>query len=185
MLTLLEKYKKQVVPALKEKFGYKNDLAAPRVVKVVVNTGFGRLISGKTGDDLKKTQEAILNDLSLITGQRPVLTKAKQSIAGFKLREGAVVGAMVTLRGKKMYDFLQRLIGVGFPRSRDFRGIDPKAVDKSGNLTVAFKEHIVFPEIMPEQIKMIFGFEVTIVTSSKTREEGMELLRLIGFPIKK
>lgn len=184
MLTLQEKYKKEVIPALKKKFGYKNDLAVPRLEKVAVNTGFGRLIAGKTSAEQKKIQDAVLQDLSLITGQRPILTKIKKSIAGFKVREGMPVGAMVTLRKKKMQDFLARLINISLPRSRDFRGIDPKSVDKNGNLTIAVKEHIAFPEIMPEKAKTIFGFEVTVVTTAKTKEEGLNLLRLLGFPIK-
>ncbi len=185
MIGLQEKYKKEVVPALKEKFGYKNDLAVPKIEKVVVNIGFGRLIAGKTSSEQKKVQEAILNDLALITGQRPILTKAKKSIAGFKIRQGMPIGAMNTLRKKKMNDFLERLIRIGLPRARDFRGIDPKSIDQNGNLTIAIKEHIAFPEILPEKAKSIFSFEITVVTTAKNKEEGLELLKLMGFPIKK
>jgi len=184
MLRLIEKYKKEVVPQMMEKFGYKNKMAVPKVVKVTINTGFGRLISAKTGEEQKKFQEAILGDLSLITGQKPVLTRAKKSIAAFKLREGIAIGSRVTLRKQKMYDFLERLIHIALPRSRDFWGISPKSFDRQGNLTVGVKEHISFPEISPEKVKTIFGFEATITTTAKTKEEGMELLRLLGFPIK-
>jgi large subunit ribosomal protein L5 len=185
MITHLpEKYKKEVVSAMREKFGYKNNLAVPKIEKVVVNTSFGREIAGKTSEEQKKIQDTILEALSLICGQRAILTKAKKSISGFKLRKGMPVGVMVTLRGKKMTDFLERLIHLALPRSRDFRGIDSKSVDKSGNLTIAIREHIAFPEILPERAKNIFGLEITVVTTAKTREEGLGLLKLLGFPIK-
>ena len=184
MLRLKDKYIKEVIPAMKKEFGYKNAMAVPRIEKVIVNTGFGRLIAGKTNEEQKKIYEDILNDLSLITGQCPILTKAKKSIAGFKIREGSPVGAMVTLRGKRMYDFLERLIHIVLPRSRDFRGIESRSVDKEGNLTVAIKEHITFPEIFSEKIRNIFGLEITIVNTAESKEEGRELLKLLGFPIK-
>ncbi len=184
MLRLQEKYKKEVIPKMIERFGYKSVMAVPRIKKVIMNTGFGRLIVGKTSEEQKKICDSILDDLTLICAQRPVLTKAKKAISGFKTRQGMPIGAMVTLRGKKMYDFLDRVIHIAFPRSRDFRGIDQKSFDKEGNLTVAIKEHIVFPEILPEKAKTIFGFEITIVTTTKTREKGIELLRFLGFPIK-
>lgn len=185
MLNLKDKYNKEVIPAMKEKFGYKNNMAVPRVEKVVINTGFGRLITGKTKEEQKKTQEFILDDLSMIAGQRPVLAKAKKSVAAFKIRQGMPVAAAVTLRGQKMDDFLERLINIAFPRSRDFQGINPKSIDQGGNLTIGLKEHIVFPEISPEKSKNIFGLEITVVTTAKNKEEGLELLKLIGFPIKK
>lgn len=167
-----------------EKFGYKNQMAVPKIEKVVVNTGFGRQVSGKGSDEQKKIANAIAEDLALICGQKPVITLAKKSIAGFKIRQGMPLGACVTLRGRKMYDFLERLIGVALPRSRDFQGLEAKSFDTKGNLTLAFKEQIVFPEILPERIKDIFGFEVTVVVGSKSREQGIELLKLLGFPIK-
>lgn len=185
MIKLPEKYQKEAIPAMMEKFGYKNKMAVPKIEKVTINTGFGKLISAKTGEEQKKFQEAILGDLSLLAGQRPVLTKAKKSIAAFKLRQGIAIGGRVTLRKQKMYDFLERLIHIALPRSRDFWGIDQKSFDKQGNLTVGVKEHISFPEISPEKVRTIFGFEATITTTAKTREEGMELLKLMGFPIKK
>jgi len=184
MLRLQEKYKKEVIPTMKEKFGYTNNMAIPKIEKVVVNTGFGKLITDKTSEEQKKISEAILQDLSLITGQRAVLTRAKKSIASFKIRQGLPIGAQVTLRGKRMFDFLERLINIGLPRSHDFQGIDSKSCDKKGNLTIAVREHITFPEILPEKVKNIFGLEITIVTTARKREEGLELLKLIGFPIK-
>ncbi|MBZ9573028.1 50S ribosomal protein L5 [Patescibacteria group bacterium] len=184
MLRLKEKYQKEVIPQMMEKFGYKNKMVVPRIEKVVVNTGFGRLISGKTTEEQKKISDAILEDLSLITGQRPIKTCAKKSISGFKIRKGMPVGVEITLRSQRMYDFLERLIHISLPRSRDFQGIDPKSFDREGNLTIAIKEHIIFPEISPEKVKNMFGFEITVVTTAKNREEGIELLRLLGFPIK-
>jgi len=184
MLRLKEKYKKEVVPQMVKNFGYKNIMAIPKIEKVIVNTGFGRLTTEKTSGEQKKIYEAILNDLALITGQRSILTRAKKSISGFKIRQGMPVGAQVSLRGKKMFDFLERLIHIALPRSRDFRGIDSKSFDREGNLTIAIKEHIVFPEISPEKVKNIFGFEITVVTTTKNKKEGIELLKLLGFPIK-
>ena len=183
MIYIKEKYIKEVIPEMMKKFGYKNKMAVPKIEKVVLNTGFGKIISGKTSNEKKKIQEAILDDLTLIAGQRAILTKAKKSIAGFKIRQGMQIGATVTLRGKKMFDFLDRFIHIILPRTRDFQGIESKSIDKTGNLTIAAKEHIVFPEIMPEKVKFIFGLEVTVVTTAKSREEGLELLRLLGFPI--
>jgi len=184
MLRLQEKYKKEVMPAMMEKFGYKNPMAVPKIEKVVVNTGLGREVVNKSSDEQKKIYDSVLRDLALITGQYPVLTKAKKAISAFSIREGIPIGAKVTLRKDKMYDFLEKLINITFPRTRDFWGISPKAVDKNGNLTVGVKEHIVFPEIVPEKVKKIFGLEITIVTTTNIREQGIELLRLMGFPIK-
>lgn len=184
MLRLQELYKKEVIPAMREKFGYKNNMAVPKIEKVIINTGFGRLIAGKSSEEQKKILDNVLNDLSLIAGQQPILTKAKKSIAGFKIRQGMAIGAKATLRRKKMYDFLDRLIHIALPRSRDFRGIDPKSVDKRGNLTIGIKEQISFPEILPEKTRFIFSFEIIVTTTAKTKEKGLELLKLLGFPIK-
>jgi len=184
MLRLRERFEKEVIPEMMKKLGYKNKMTVPKIEKVVINAGFGRFISEKTSEEQKKIYEAILNDLSLICGQKPILTRAKKSISGFKTRQGMPIGAMVVLRRKKMDDFLERFIHIGLPRSRDFRGIDPKSFDKEGNLTIGIKEHITFPEISPERAKNIFGFEITIVTTAKNREEGLELLKLLGFPLK-
>lgn len=184
-MRLKEKYTKEVIPAMMKKFGYKNKMAVPKIQKVVVNTSFGRLMATQKGEGAKKIQEAILEDLSLICGQRPVLTYAKKSIAGFKIRKGQPIGAKVTLRRNKMWDFLERVINVALPRTRDFQGIPKKSIDESSNLTLAFKEQIVFPEIAPEKANLIFGFEASIVTTAKSREEAMELFKILGFPIKR
>lgn len=184
-MKLKEKYQKEIIPEMKKKFGYKSIMAVPKIEKVSINAGIGRMIAIKTSDEQKKMSSAVLKDLAKITGQKPILTKAKKSISSFKLRQGMPVGCKVVLRGQKMYDFLERLIIIAFPRVRDFRGINLKSFDKKGNLTVAFKEQLVFPEISPEEAKIIFGFEITITTNAKTKEEGIELLRLMGFPLKK
>lgn len=184
MSYLSEKYKKEVIPAMVTKFGYKSPMAVPKIEKVVVNTGFGRLVAGKSADEQKKIHNFILEDLSFICGQRPVLKRTKKSISSFKIREGMIIGVAVVLRKKKMHDFLERLINITLPRSRDFQGIDSKSFDKKGNLTLGIKEQITFPEVSTEKAKNIFGLEITVVTSAKTREEGVELLKLMGFPIK-
>ncbi|RLC34755.1 MAG: 50S ribosomal protein L5 [Candidatus Nealsonbacteria bacterium] len=184
MMKLKEKYQKEVIPRMMEKFGYKNKMAVPAIKKAVVNTGFGREIVGKTSDEQKKIEQQVSHDLALICGQKAVPTYAKKSIASFKIKKGQVVGAKVTLRRGKMYDFLERLVHIALPRSRDFQGISQKSVDREGNLTLAIKEHIAFPEVSPEKTKNIFGLEVTIVTNAKTREEGLELFKMLGFPIK-
>ncbi len=184
MAGLLEKYKKEVIPAMMEKLGYKNVMAVPKIEKVIINTGFGKQIVAKTPQEQEKFRDAILSDLALISGQKPILSLSKKSISAFKLRENLAIGAVVSLRKKRMYDFLERLIYIALPRSRDFRGIDPKSVDKSGNLTLGIKEQIIFPEVSPENVKGIFGLEITVVTTAKTHERGVELLKLMGFPIK-
>lgn len=175
---LKQKYIKEVIPAMREKFGYKNNLAVPKITKVVVNTGIGKALKDQ------KIQETIAKDLALITGQKPVSTLAKGAISGFKIRKRMVVGLKITLRGKRMYNFLDRLVGAAIPRIRDFRGIPEKSIDKEGNLTIGIKEHIIFPEIAHEDVKFIFGFEVTVVTNAKKGEEAVELFQLLGFPIK-
>lgn len=167
-----------------EKFGYRNVMAVPKIKKVVVNASFGRLVSGKSGEEQKKIHQEILEALSLICAQKAQLRPAKSAIAGFKTRKGMPLGAKVTLRGKRMYDFLERLINIALPRTRDFGGISSESFDKKGNLTIGIREQIVFPEILPEKAKNIFGFEITMATTSKKREEGVKLLKLMGFPIK-
>lgn len=184
MIKLSEKYKKDVVPAMMEKFGYTNVMAVPRIEKVVVNTGFGKLVGGKTGEELAKTREAIVQDISQISGQRAVLTKARASISEFGVRKGIPIGAKVTLRGKRMHDFLDRLIHVVLPRSRDFRGLPATSFDERGNFNIGIEEHIFFPEISPEKAKHIIGLQITIATTAKNAEEGRELLKLLGFPMK-
>lgn len=180
MDNLKQRYVKEIIPAMKQKFGYRSNLAVPRIKKVVVNTGIG---SRALKDE--KAQELISKGLALITGQKPVPTLAKKAVSGFKIRKGMVAGLKVTLRGKRMFDFLSRLINIAIPRTRDFRGLDPKSVDEGGNLNIGIKEHIIFPEVSEEDIKTMFGLEVTVVTSVKKREEALELFKLLGFPIKK
>ena len=179
MSRLQEKYRKTVIPAMQKSFGIENVMAVPKIEKVVVNTGVGRLVKEE------KTVERIAKDITMIVGQKPIFKKAKKSISGFKLRQGVNVGISVTLRGKRMYDFLDRLIAIALPRSKDFRGIETKNFDKMGNLNFGIKESSIFPEINYENMKDIFGLEVTVVTTTKNREKGVELLRQMGFPIKK
>ncbi len=185
IIPLIEKYKKEVLPAMKEKFGLKNDMTVPKITKITVNTGFGKQTVSKTSDDRKKFIEGITEDLAAICGQKPIQTVARKAIASFKIREGIPLGAKVTLRGKKMYDFLGRVIHLTLPRTRDFKGIDSKAVDQGGNLTISIREHIAFPEVLPEKIRNIIGLELTITTTAKNKEEGLELFRLLGVPFKK
>jgi large subunit ribosomal protein L5 len=184
MSYLLKKYKEEVIPKMMAEFGYKTPMAVPKIKKVVVNTGFGRAVAGKGNDEQRKMQSAISEDLGFICGQKPVLRTAKKSISSFKIRQGQPIGVAVTLRKKRMYDFLERLIQITLPRSRDFQGIDQKNFDKLGNLTYGIKEHIVFSEVSPEKAKNIFGLEITVATSAKNKEEGVALLKLMGFPIK-
>ena len=184
MQSLKEKYNKEAIPAMMEKFGYKNPMAVPSIKKVVLNSSFGKEVVSKTSGEREKIQNLVSQDLSLIAGQRTKLVKSKKSIAGFKLREGLEIAATVTLRKGRMWDFLERLIYLSLPRSRDFKGLDPKIIDKKGNLNIGFKEHISFPEIFTEKEKTIFGLQITVVTNAKSKEEGLELYKLMGFPIK-
>lgn len=184
MLKLSEKYNKEVVEAMKKNFGYKSIMAVPKIQKVVVNCGFGKTVVGKGAGEREKIEAYILESLATITGQKPSLNKAKKSIAAFKLREGMGIGAHCTLRRKRMYDFLEKLIWVVLPRTRDFRGIDPKCVTNQGDITIGFKEYVPFPELKVEKEKGLFGLEVTIATTAKTKEEGFTLLELMGFPFK-
>ena len=179
MSRLIQKYRKEAIPALQKEFDIKNIMAVPKVEKVVISVGIGKI----TKDE--KTVEKIMDDLAKITGQKPVFRKAKKSIASFKVREGVNIGIMVTLRGKKMYDFIDRLISIALPRSKDFRGIDIKNFDKNGNLNLGIKESSIFPEIDYETLKDVFSLEVTVVTTTTDKEKGIALLRILGFPIKK
>lgn len=178
MSTLKEKYLTEVRPALVEQFAYKNILEAPRLEKVVINMGIGE------GKDNPKLLESAARELSLITGQKPVITKAKKSVASFKLREGMSIGCKVTLRGEKMYDFVNKLINVALPRVRDFRGISPKSFDGRGNYSLGLKEQIIFPEINYDDVEKIQGMDIIIVTTAKTDEEARELLKKLGMPFK-
>ncbi|PIZ95155.1 MAG: 50S ribosomal protein L5 [Candidatus Magasanikbacteria bacterium CG_4_10_14_0_2_um_filter_37_12] len=175
---LYKQYKDEVVPVLKEKFGYQNVMQVPRIEKVVLNVGYGR----HTKDSAYI--ENVGNTLRVITGQAPVHNKAKKSISNFKVREGSPVGVSVTLRGEKMYDFLQKLVSITFPRVRDFRGIDPNSFDKQGNYAVGFKENVAFPEISVGSLDKVHGLEVIIRTTAIKKEEGLELLKGLGFPFK-
>ncbi len=166
------------------KFGYKNSMAVPRITKVTINSSFGKQVVSKTSGEREKINNAISHDLALIAGQAPRLVASKKSIAGFSLREGLHIAAMVTLRKGKMWDFLERFIYLSLPRSRDFKGLDAHGIDKRGNLNIGFREHISFPEILVEKEKTIFGLEVTVSTNAKSREEGLELFKLMGFPIR-
>mgnify|MGYP001605700405 FL=1 len=178
MTTITEIYNKKVIPAMREMFAYTNAMAVPKVHKVVINAGIGKLRDDKEREEVKKF-------LKLISGQEPSPRPAKKAIAAFKTREGVVIGYQMTLRGKRMNDFISRLINVALPRTRDFRGLERSAFDSRGNLTIGIKEYTVFPEMIGEDYKFLFGFEATIVTTATKREEGIELLRLLGFPIKK
>lgn len=178
MARLLEIYKKDVVPAMMKEFGYKNPMEAPGLEKIVINMGLGEAIQ-----DIKVIDHAV-RDLSIITGQRPVVTKAKKSIASFKLREGMPIGCMVTLRGKRMYEFLDRLVNFCLPRVRDFKGVSDRSFDGRGNFTLGIKEQIIFPEIEYDKIDKIRGMNITITTTARTDKEGKALLRFLGMPLK-
>jgi large subunit ribosomal protein L5 len=185
MKGLKEKYIKEVSGALKTKFGYKSSMATPKITKVVINVGAGKMVSGKDSSTRKSMIADIVKDVTAITGQKAMAVKAKKSIATFKLREGNPIGVKVTLRGDKMYGFLDKLINVVLPGVRDFQGLKPGAFDKHGNMAIGLKEHIVFPEILPEKTKTHFGLEAIIVTTAKNVEEGKELMTLMGLPFKK
>lgn len=177
MTTLQEKYVKEAAPALQKKFGRANVMALPRIVKVVINAGVGRLREEKDRQEIEK-------HLALIAGQKPAPRKAKKAIAAFKTRLGLVIGYQTTLRGRRMYDFLERFVRIALPRTRDFQGIPSSSFDPRGNLTVGVREQTIFPELIGEDYRFLFGFEVTVATSAKRREEGIELLKMMGFPIK-
>ncbi len=179
MARLKEYYKKEIVPKLMKKRGYKNIHEVPKLEKIVVNMGVGE------GKNDIKLLEAAMDDLAMITGQRPVIRRARKSIANFKLRSGNPVGCKVTLRDRMMYEFLDRLINVAIPRIRDFRGIDPNSFDGRGNFNFGLKEQTIFPEIDYDKIKSVFGMDIAIVTTAKTDEEAKELLEEFGMPFKK
>jgi large subunit ribosomal protein L5 len=176
---LKERYQKEVVPALMKALNVSNIMEIPRITKVVVNIGVGEAL------DNAKALDAAVGDMTLITGQKPVVTKARQSIAAFKLREGRSIGVKVTLRGERMWSFLDRLLNIALPRVRDFRGITPDAFDGRGNYTLGLREQLVFPEIEYDKIDKLRGLEITIVTTARTDDEGRQLLQLLGMPFKK
>ncbi|MBK8985193.1 MAG: 50S ribosomal protein L5 [Chloroflexi bacterium] len=173
---LKERYQTEIAPALMKEFEYSSVMQVPRVTKVVVNVGLGEAL------DNAKAIEFAVSDVTAITGQKPVVTKAKKSIAGFKLREGRIIGVKVTLRGERMWSFLTRLIHVALPRTRDFQGISPDSFDGRGNYTLGLREQLIFPEIDFDKIDKLRGMEVTIVTTAQTDEEGRRLLTLLGMP---
>jgi len=175
---LRDTYRSQVVPALMKEFGYKNPMQVPKVERVVLNVGMGEAIQNV------KLLESAVNELGTITGQRPVVTKAKKAIAGFKLRQGMPIGAKVTLRSDRMYEFLDRLVTLALPRIRDFRGVSPKAFDGRGNYTLGLKEQLIFPEIKYDSVASIHGMDITIVTTARTNDEGKALLRHLGMPFR-
>ncbi|MGZ8431899.1 MAG: 50S ribosomal protein L5 [Candidatus Deferrimicrobiaceae bacterium] len=178
MARLFDYYKDEVVPRLKEKFPYRNPLQVPKVEKVIINMGLGEAI-----DNIKVIDSAV-EEIGLITGQKAVVTKARKSISNFKLRAGVPIGVKVTLRRDRMYFFLDKLIAVALPRVRDFKGVSPKGFDGRGNYTLGVKEQIIFPEINYDKIDKIRGMNITIVTSARNDEEGLELLRLLGMPFR-
>ena len=179
MLRMKERYKQEVLPALMEAFGYPNPMQVPRVIKVVINVGVGEALN-----DAKALDNAV-RDISVISGQKPVITRARRSIAGFKLREGRAIGIKVTLRGQRMYDFLDRLFNVALPRRRDFRGVSPDSFDGRGNYTLGLREQLIWPEIDYDSIDKLRGMEISIVTTAETDEEGRRLLELLGMPFRR
>lgn len=179
METLKEQYQKEVMPALMKKFGYKSVMQIPKLDKIVINIGLGDL------KDNPKALENAMNDLQIITGQKPVITKAKKSIAAFKIREGANIGLKVTLRAGKMYDFAYKLFNVALPRVRDFRGVADNSFDGRGNFSMGIKEQLIFPEIEYDKIDKLRGMDIAFVTTANTDEEAKELLTLLGMPFRK
>jgi large subunit ribosomal protein L5 len=174
-----EIYHREIVPAMMKEFGYKNVMQVPKLEKIAVNIGLGEALQNA------KAIEAATEDLRIITGQKPVVTKARQSIATFKLREGMSIGAKVTLRGNRMWDFLDRLVNIVLPRQRDFQGVSPDSFDGRGNYSIGLREQLVFPEIIYDKIDKVRGLEVTIVSTAKTDEEARRLLALFGMPFKR
>ncbi|MFC4620255.1 50S ribosomal protein L5 [Camelliibacillus cellulosilyticus] len=179
MNRLKEKYQSTIVSALKEKFQYKNQMEVPAIEKIVINMGVGDAVQNS------KLLDSAVEELTALSGQKPVITRAKKSIAGFKLREGMPIGTKVTLRGERMYDFLDKLISVSLPRVRDFRGVSPKSFDGRGNYTLGVREQLIFPEIDYDKVNKVRGMDIVIVTTAKTDEEARELLTLLGMPFRK
>ncbi|PJE57951.1 MAG: 50S ribosomal protein L5 [Candidatus Portnoybacteria bacterium CG10_big_fil_rev_8_21_14_0_10_36_7] len=176
---LKELYFSEVRPNLKKDLGFKNEMAVPKMLKVTLDTGIGRFLKDE------KAKDGIYNDLMIISGQKPKKCPAKRAIASFKTREGLIIGYKVTLRGQRMYDFLTRFINIVLPRTRDFRGLDLKGIDKGGNLNIGVKEQLAFPEISQESVHVIFGLGITVTTNSNNQKEAEALFRALGFPFKK
>ena len=175
-MNLKERFKKEMIPVIQERLGLTNVNAVPKVTKVVINMGVGEAVNDK------KHLESAVNDLTAITGQKPVVTKARKSVASFKIRDGWPLGCKVTLRGDRMYDFIERLVNIAIPRERDFRGLNVKSFDGQGNYTMGIKEHIIFPEIDYDKVQKIRGMDISITTSARNDEEGLSLLKELNFP---
>jgi len=178
MATLKERYKKEIVPALLKRFAYKNIMEVPRLVKIVINQGLGEAIQNI------KILDACSGEMASITGQRPIVTKARKSIAQFKVREGMPIGCMVTLRRDRMYCFLDRFINIALPRVRDFKGVSPNSFDGRGNYTLGVREQLIFPEVDYDKVEKAMGMNISIVTTARTDEEAMELLKMMGMPFR-
>lgn len=178
MARMKDRYREEIAPALKERFGIENPMRIPKIEKVVVNMGVGEASQNA------KLMDGAMADLAKITGQKPQLRRSRKSIAGFKIRDGMPVGARVTLRGERMWEFLDRLISIALPRVRDFRGVNPKAFDGKGNFALGLREQLIFPEISYDEIDQTRGMDVAVVTTAETDEEGRELLRLLGMPFR-
>ncbi|HEY3316780.1 MAG TPA: 50S ribosomal protein L5 [Bacillota bacterium] len=178
MSVMRDRYRNEMAPALKEKFNYGNVMEIPRLEKIVVNMGVGDAVQNA------KAMDTAVSEMTQVTGQRPVVTKAKKSIANFKIRKGMAIGCAVTLRGEKMYDFLDRLVNIALPRVRDFRGVSSKGFDGRGNYTLGIKEQLIFPEVDYDKVEKVRGMDITIVTTAKSDEEGKGLLAMMGMPFK-
>ncbi|MHC5037457.1 MAG: 50S ribosomal protein L5 [Planctomycetota bacterium] len=179
MSRLLERYKIEILPALMEKFAVGNPMAVPRLQKIIVSMGVGRAVENR------KILDAVAKDLATVTGQKPIVTKAKKSVSGFKLREGYAVGCKVTLRGQRMYEFLDRLISITIPRIRDFRGLSPEAFDGRGNYNMGLTEQIVFPEVSIDDVEFVQGMNIALIIQGDSDEESLELLRMFGMPFRR
>ena len=178
MKNLKERYKKEIIPEMMKKFGYKNPMQVPRIVKLVINRGVGEATLNPKAIDVS------VAEISTITGQKPLVTKSKKSIAGFKLKENTSIGCVVTLRGLRMYNFLDKLVNICLPKIRDFKGINPKSFDGNGNYTLGIKEQLIFPEVDYDKVDKIRGMDITIVTSTNKNEEAHELFKLVGIPFR-
>ena len=179
MKNLQERYKKEIIPAMMKRFGYKNPMMVPRVMKLVINRGVGEATQNPKAVDIS------VIEIAAITGQKPLITKSKKAIAGFKLKENISIGCMVTLRGRKMYDFLDKFVNICLPKIRDFKGVNPKSFDGHGNFTIGIKEQLIFPEVEYDKVDKIRGMDITIVTNASKDEEAHELLKLVGIPFRK
>jgi large subunit ribosomal protein L5 len=179
MKNLKQRYVKEIIPEMMKKFGYKNPMQVPRLLKVVVNRGVGEATQNPKAIDVS------VNELKVITGQKPLITTSKKAIAGFKLKENIAIGCKVTLRGERMYDFVDKLVNISLPKIRDFRGVNPKSFDGHGNYSLGLKEQLIFPEIEYDRVDKARGMDITIETSTDKDEEALELFKLIGFPFRK